>query len=190
MIQTDHSFKIIISQLNSAQDSISAFFDSGLPNEHRKDLKKWRHFVINDEQYNGRHGAAHVFTQYEENVQLIEAAHTFLNYQQALSDCVNVNEGDIIREKTEWDYFPTNLSKKLLLNPFLVIEKFFKNITIEQYKDLLNEWLRIALSNKAAGETLTPKDVIVVYDNLRILYAATWLIHQRQITFRINLDNQ
>jgi len=190
MIQTDHSFKIIISQLNSAQDSISTFFDSGLPNEHRKDLKKWRHFVINEEQYNGRHGAAHVFTQYEENVQLIEAAHTLLKYQQALSTFVIVNEADIIREKTEWDFFPTNLSKHTLLNPFQVIKKIFKKITIKQYKDLLHEWLHMALSNKAAGETLTPKDVIVVYENLRLLYAATWLIHQRQITFRINLDNQ
>ncbi|WP_157543831.1 hypothetical protein [Mucilaginibacter paludis] len=148
----------------------------------RKDLKKWRHYVINDEQFKSRHGAVYLLSVYEETIQLIEAAHLLLasgNSMMFLSN-ENITESQIEQERKDWEFFPHNLSEKEILNPLAVIKRFFKRITLKQYKEYLHEWLRIALSDKAVLETLTAREVIEVYDNLRKLYSATWLIHQRK----------
>ncbi|MBB6108709.1 hypothetical protein SAMN05421821_10256 [Mucilaginibacter lappiensis] len=167
-------------KLSAAFNFLDDFFDSGLPKEHRKDLKKWRFHVINDEQYNGRHGAGHVFLVYEETIQLIEIAHTLMGHNEISTAAIDVTEDDIEQEKMDWIYFPTNLSQKELVDPFKTIEIFFESTTVDQYKDLLHEWLRVALSNKAALEMLSAKEIIDVYDKLRKLYSAAWLIHQRK----------
>ncbi len=49
-----------IAAVKTALAMISDFFEAGTLKEHLKDLKKWRFHVINDEQYNSRHGARHV----------------------------------------------------------------------------------------------------------------------------------
>jgi len=165
--------------LNVALEFLNDFFSSGLPKEHRKDLKKWRYYVINEEQYQGRHGAGHVLAVYEETIQLIEAANQFLKFSDVLSLSILADNNQIEQEKIDLEYFPKNLSVKRLFNPLIGIKRFFKELTLDQYKDLFHEWLRVALSNKAAFETLTAKEIIDIYENLRMLYSAAWLIHQR-----------
>ncbi|RKR80566.1 hypothetical protein BDD43_0688 [Mucilaginibacter gracilis] len=169
------------SEVNSPFVAIADFFNSGLPAEHRKDLNKWRYHVINDAQFNSRHGAVYLLSVYEETIQLIEAAHLLLasGNSMFLSN-ENITESQIEQERKDWEFFPHNLSEKEILNPLAVIKRFFKQITLEQYKEYLHEWLRIALSDKAVLETLTAREIIEVYDNLRKLYSATWLIYQRK----------
>lgn len=179
MIQIAQDFKKPVIKLENVLETIKVFFDSGLPKEHRKDLKKWRYYVINAEQYKNRHGVAHIIAQYEETLKIIDAAHILLTHKEELPAQISASDNEILQEQKEWDYFPFMLSKKALSNPIIVIEKFFKEITINQYNAILHEWLLIALTNKASQETLSHKEIIDVYSNLKKLYSAMWLIHQR-----------
>jgi hypothetical protein len=153
------------------------FFDAGSPKEHRKDLKKWRYFVINEKQYFNRRGAGHLLSIYEDLLQLIDASQLLASAEH---EVLPVTEVQILQEKKEWLYFPNNLSPKELLNPYKVIDKFFKKISAEKYKELLHQWLRLALSNKATQETLSAWEIIEIYDNLRKLFSAAWVIHKRE----------
>jgi len=179
MVKLEREIKNIPSELALPLETLITFFDAGHPNEHRKDLKKWRFYVINDEPYKCRHGAGHVLAQYEETLQLIHAAHDLMNIDKEIVKSFIATHVETEQEKRTLIYFPTNLKKKEVIDPMVTIRKFFKTITLDQYKDILHEWLRLALSNKAATETLTAKEIIDVYDNLRKLYSAIWIIHCR-----------
>jgi hypothetical protein len=166
-------------QLQNGLDYLNSFFDSGLPKEHRKDLKKWRNHVINDKQYNHRHGAGRVFAQYEETVQLIEASDICFRHKNVVIGLSIATNKMIEFERSEWIYFPKNLCQKELLNPTVVIENFFKFLTATDYKGIFHEWLRLALSNRSAGESINVKDIVLPFENLRKLYSAMWLVHKR-----------
>ncbi|QEM03125.1 hypothetical protein DIU31_006160 [Mucilaginibacter rubeus] len=168
-------------ELNEAFEAIHIFFEAGLPDEHRKDLKKWLYYVINDQQYQSRFGASHVVANYEETIRLIKAAHALSARLEVLSVENTVSENDMIKERQAWDYYPDNLGRKSLLNPLKVINHLFKEISLDKYLEVLHEWLHSALSTKATHEILTPKEIIDVYRNLKKLYSATWLIYKRQI---------
>lgn len=181
MINSANNFKDIPSELLEPMETISSFFDAGNPKEHRKDLKRWRYYVINSKQFKSRFGASHVVAVYEETIELINTAYVLSNNHKALSLYTSVTENDIRKERNDWDYYPANLKEKSLLNPANVIAKFFKEISLDKYIDVIHEWLHLALSDKAASETLTAKEIIDVYDNLKKLYSATWLIYKRQL---------
>jgi len=179
MINSERQVNTIPSELISSVETLAIFFDAGHPKEHQKDLKKWRYHVINEEQYNCRHGAVPVLAHYEETLQLIKAADMLRRSNEATVKSIIATVAEIEQEKHDWVYFPANLKKKEAKNPLITIKKFFKTITLDQYKEIFHEWLRLALSNNAALETLSAKDIIEVYENLRKLYSATWIIHCR-----------
>ena len=160
---------------------ITDFFSTGWPKDHREDLKEWRFYVLNDKFYKDRHGPGHVLFLYDQTLQLIEALHLLLlkNYDRwpRLQD---VTEEQIEQEKKDWVYFPKNLSAKELANPYKAVKKCFKKISPQDYRDYLHEWLHSALYKSAADETLIAGEIIDVYDNIRKLYSAAWLIHQRE----------
>lgn len=142
-------------------------------------MKKWRKHVINIKQYKSRHGTGRVFANYEETIQLIEAARIFIQHKEVVALSSVATESIINFEKDNWAYFPKNLSQKELLEPIITLDKFFKSIVASQYKDIFHEWLRLALSYRSAGETLTAREVVIPYENLRKLYSALWLVHKR-----------
>lgn len=179
MIKLDGYAKNTESEPMLPLETLATFFDAGNPREHRKDLKKWRFHVINENPYKWRNGAGHVLAQYEETLQMIDAAHELLNADEKTVKSFIVTPVEMEQEKKDWTYFPANLKKKEVIDPMITVRKFFKAITCDQYKNLLHEWLRLALSNKGASETISAKDIIDVYDNLRKLYSAAWIIHSR-----------
>jgi len=160
-------------------DFLGMFFDAGTLKEHRKDLKKWRYFVINDRKYKGRQGTTHLLSLYEETIQLIDETERFLAPNTYFDEIQLTTLEELAKEKASWVCYPNNLSKREYMNPGKVIVDFFKHTTANQYKEQLHEWLRLALSSKASYETLTSKQIIDVYDNLRKLYSAAWLIYNR-----------
>lgn len=160
---------------------ITDFFSSGWPNNHRQDLKEWRYYVLNDKFYKDRHGPGHVLFIYDQTVQLIEALHLLLlKNSDSWPKLPDVTEKQIEEEKKDWIYFPKNLSAKEIANPYKAIKKCFKKISPQEYRDYLKEWLHASLYNSAADETLMAGEIIDVYDNIRKLYSAAWLIHQRE----------
>lgn len=156
------------------------FFNSGLPKSHRRDLKLWRYYVTKDRCYKDRHGAGHILFIHDLNVGLMEAMHLLLvRNKDRWPRLENATEEQLAREQETWAYFPKNLSPEELANPYQAVKKCFKKISPQQYRDFLHEWLQAALYNSAADETNTPAEIIDVYENLRKLYSAAWLIHQR-----------
>lgn len=169
---------------------ITDFFSSGWPNDHRQDLKEWRYYVLNDKFYKDRHGPGHVLFIYDQTVQLIEALHLLLlKNSDRWPRLQDVHEEQIDQEKKHWIYFPKNLSAKELANPYKAIKKCFKKISPQEYRDYLKEWLHTALYNSAADETMMAGEIIEVYDNIRKLYSAAWLIHQRETDDTITLKS-
>ncbi|MCD8741968.1 hypothetical protein LT679_15240 [Mucilaginibacter roseus] len=157
------------------------FFSSGRPKDHREDLKEWRYYVLTDKYYKDQHGAGHILFIYDQNVQLIEALHLLLlKNKDRWPRLEDIIEEQITQEKSDWIYFPKNLSVKELANPYKAIQKCFKKISPQEYRDYLHEWLHTALYNNAADETMMAGEIIEVYDNIRKLYSAAWLIHQRE----------
>jgi hypothetical protein len=130
MLITEKNIMPVPDRLNSAYDFLNTFFDSGLPQEHKKDLKKWRYYVINDEEYNDKHGARHAYTNYEETLQLIETANLLMEHKEHLVSLITVTENIILQEKSTFSYFPNNLSLKQLISPYKVIRQFFKEYSV------------------------------------------------------------
>lgn len=174
----DPSTIVPVEDIDKALSLINDFFESGQLEEYRKDLKKWRHYVINEQQFKSRNGTRYVLTLYEENIQLISAAHLLINHIDELSPSVIITEELLSQNKQEGNV-PPNLTRKEILNPLIVLTKFFKYYSEDKYKEILHEWLIRALSKNTLSETLSPKEIIDTYDNLRKLYSATWLIIQR-----------
>ncbi len=157
------------------------FFSSGWPKDHRGDLKEWRYYVLNDKYYKDQHGAGHILFIYDQNVQLIEALHLLLlKNKDRWPRLEDITEEQITKEKSDWIYFPKNLSAQELANPYKAVKKCFKKISPQEYRDYLHEWLHTALYNNAADETMMAGEIIEVYENIRKLYSAAWLIHQRE----------
>jgi HEPN domain-containing protein len=67
-----------------------------------------------------------------------------------------------------------------LINPYLVIKRFFHDYNLSQYRTMLFDWLEFGLSSNAANEFIETKDLITVYENLQKLYSTAWLIYQRE----------
>ncbi|MBS7566833.1 HEPN domain-containing protein [Mucilaginibacter sp. Bleaf8] len=160
---------------------ITDFFSSGWPSDHRQDLKEWRYYVLNAKFYKDRHGPGHVLFIYDQTLQLIEAMHLLLlKNKDRWPRLQDVTEEQIEQEMKDWIYFPKNLSAKELANPYEAVKKCFKKTSPQEYRDYLKEWLNAALYKSAADETLMAGEIIDVYDNIRKLYSAAWLIHQRE----------
>lgn len=169
------------SQVVSPKKVIMEFFSSGWPKDHRKGLKKWRYYVLNDLSYKDRHGAGHLLFVYDQTLELIEAMHLLLlENRDRWPRLEDVTEEQIAQEKESWVYFPGNLSPEELANPYRAVKKCFKKISPQQYRIYLHEWLGNALYKRAADETNLAADIITVYSNIRRLYSAAWLIHQRE----------
>jgi len=162
---------------------IEEFFSCAWPKSHRRDLKEWRDFVINEKFFTGKkHGPCSVLFIHEINLKLLEALYLlWLDYEENKYSRSTPPEAQLEEEKEKWIYFPNNLSDKELLNPYKVVKKIFKEISPQQFRDYLNDWLHWALSNSAIDETVVPGEVIMVYENMLKLYSAAWLIHQRQV---------
>jgi HEPN domain-containing protein len=104
----------------------------------------------------------------------------FLTYQENSWSRKKLEESQLAEEKETWVYFPNDLSTEELLNPYITIKKIFKKIKPQMYRDYLQEWLHAALYTSPIDETVMPGEVITVYENILKLYAASWLIYQRE----------
>jgi hypothetical protein len=162
--------------------SLKGFFDTNDVEGHFEKLKRWRHFVVNFEHYNDeRFGPGNLLYDYELNIRLLECLYLlFLDYQEHRYILTKIEEEQLASEKEEWTWYPSDLTKEELLNPYLVIKTAFDEIQPEQFRDHLWEWINAALSSNAIDETTTPGEIITVYEHIKKMYSAAWLIFQRE----------
>ena len=157
------------------------FFSSGKITEQLKDLKRWRKCVVSKKRYhNKKHSAADLVFFHELNLKLLEAAYLLLiEYQQNSFRVQPISSEQLTEEKETMVYFPKSLSDVEQQTPHLTLKKIFKKISPQMYRDYLAEWLFSAFRRKAIDESMTPGEVIILYENLQRLYDAAWLIDQR-----------
>lgn len=179
------------SEIQNPLSVIADFFSAGSVKNHRRDLKEWRDCVIDDKYFNDkRHGPGTLLFICELNLKLLEAAYLqFLNYKENSWSHATLEESQLAEEKETWDYFPNDLTTEELLNPYIAIKKIFKKIKPQMYRDYLQEWLHSALYTNPVDENMMPGEVIAVYENLLKLYAASWLIYQRE-TSKVELKDK
>ena len=91
--------------------------------------------------------------------------------------CVSIEQ--LGREQFEWSFYPSNLSQEEQLNPYLIIDRFFEDYNLPEYREHLRDWLHHGLSTKASREFIEPQNLVRVNDNLQALYTAAWFIFQR-----------
>lgn len=161
---------------------LKGFFDANDVEGHFEKLKRWRHYVVNFEHYNDeRFGPGNLLYDYELNVRLLECLYMlFLDYQDHQYVLTKIEEEQLMAEKEEWTWYPIHLTKAELLNPYLIIKVAFDEMQPEQFRDHLWEWINAALSSNAIDETTTPGEIITVYEHIKKMYSAAWLIFQRE----------
>lgn len=174
-----HTVYLTPDEVNSPLLVIADFFyDDWLPG-HLERLKTWRDFVLKETYYlDEKNSPVGLLRCYMLNIRLIEALYLFetcdsnhLLIQKATDPAP--------LERCLWRDYPTNLTEDELNEPLKVISNFFKDYTLQQYREQLYEWLEHGLSSKAAHEFITTSDLIGVYENLQKIYSAAWVIYQR-----------
>jgi hypothetical protein len=162
---------------------IAEFFGYTWLNVHLKILKKWRRKIFRDSYFKGRNGSPTTLLHiYEINIRLIEAAfilNSSPQFHERFKVPSDVFEKQIATEKGQWRNYSVRLNDKQLTNPIKVIKKFCDIYTMPQYRDHLYEWLHYGLSVSACDEFIEAIDLIQVYENLQLLYEASWVIHMR-----------
>lgn len=168
-------------EIKNPLKAVEGFFNSGELTEQRSDLKQWRNCVITENVFpSDRHGPGTVLFICKLNLQLIEAMHLLLlDYNTTYINKPKYTAEDVVCEKEQWDDYPRNLSAKEEINPYRVCKKAFKDFAPQQYRNYLDEWQSAALSTSPIDESMLPYEVIAVYDNLKRLYSAAWIILQR-----------
>ena len=85
-------------------------------------------------------------------------------------------------DQGEWDFFPRSLSLKEYIDPYLVFKRFFKYLTLAEWKDELRELMEFALGKTSFSEACVDFDTLQIYFHLTKLVEAAHLIDVREIT--------
>ncbi|MDN3585004.1 hypothetical protein [Mucilaginibacter flavus] len=158
---------------------LADFFSVDWPDGHEEKLEAWRYFVKHDKSYeDSDNGPGSILFIYDLNIKLLEAAYLL---------CYGVGDKDSNRKSNP--YAPievekivlANLSHKEIVDPYLALQAIFKKTGLYQYREYLHEWLYAALYIKGGADELTRKEIKTVFRRLLKLYAAAWLIYQREV---------
>ncbi|WP_454803169.1 HEPN domain-containing protein [Mucilaginibacter phyllosphaerae] len=161
---------------------IREFFSGTWPKENLKNIKEWRYYVVNSKQYKNQHGASVLLFTSEEILSLLEACYllSLVYSDRTIRHKRQLTDKEVETARIEWNYIPKNLSREEFKNPYKVLEKAFKQIGLATYRDYLKYWLHAALSKKAIDETMTAGEIIMVYDSLRKISSAAFIIFQTE----------
>jgi hypothetical protein len=85
-------------------------------------------------------------------------------------------------DQGEWDFFPRSLSLKEYIDPYLVFKRFFKYLTLAEWKEELHELMEFALGKTSFSEACVDFDTLQIYFHLTKLVEAAHLIDVREIT--------
>jgi len=151
-------------------------------NTHRNELKMWRDFALSDKQFKDKKdGSGRLLFICDHNIQLLEACYLlYMAYREEPWKKKEITEEVLEKGKERWTFYPDELSDKFRRNPYLLLKKLFKKISLPEYRDYLTEWTHTALYTFPIDETLLPGEMIHVYENMLQLYSAAWLIYQTE----------
>jgi hypothetical protein len=160
---------------------VNHFFELAWPKGHYEALKTWRYYVVNYESFQHKiFGPGKVFETYEATLKLLEALHLLYFDDQGEDRSIATSEKQLSEERQLWYWYPENLLPEELINPYLAIKRAFEEIEPQQFRDYLREWIRFALSANAVGENMSTNEILQVYESVKKLYSAAWMIRQRE----------
>ena len=85
------------------------------------------------------------------------------------------------RDVTEWDFFPRMLSLKEYINPYLVLKRFFKFLSLARWKQELQDVVEHALTTTSLWESGIDFDTLPIFLHLTKLAEAVHLIDVREV---------
>ena len=85
-------------------------------------------------------------------------------------------------DQAEWDFFPRSLSLKEYIDPYLTFKRFFKYLTLPEWKEELHNLMEFALGKTSFSEACSDFATLPIYFHLTKLVEAAHLIDVREIT--------
>ena len=83
---------------------------------------------------------------------------------------------------TAWDFFPRSLSLKEYIDPYWAFKRFFKHLSLPEWKRELHDIVEYALVETSFPEACIDFDTLPIYFHLTKLIEAAHLIDVREIT--------
>lgn len=175
-------FHLRLEEVQRPLSVLEEFFFMRCPASHLKALKEWRHFVLCDQFYNDKNdGPGYLLFVHEWNIKLLEALYlVLLDYKENRYMFMAVPADQLHAEERNWSWFPRELAVSEQADPYMAINKIFKKISLPKFRDYLKEWLHAALYKQVIDESMTPAEVVKVFESMEKLYGAAWLIRQRR----------
>ncbi|RWY48320.1 HEPN domain-containing protein [Mucilaginibacter gilvus] len=165
-------------QVNNPLSVITTFFDHDSLPGHLETLQNWCFTILKPDFYRDEKGSPSGLLYFHKlTISLVEAAYLIKDMPDKPN--VMVAAIDLSFEQREWSYYPVSLSKEQQQNPYLLLDDFFSQYTLPQYRAMLYDWLEHGLSSKPAREFIEPLDLLTVNENLEKLFGAAWFIFQR-----------
>lgn len=135
------------------------FFSDDSLEGHLQRLKDWRDHVLKDDFYRDMKGSpAGLLYFYRLNVCLVEVAFLLKNCE-SMKQVAALISGQADKE-----------------NVLDVFHSLFELHDLSWYRSQLYEWLEHGMSSQAAREFIETADLIFLFENLKLLYQAAWLI--------------
>ncbi len=157
---------------------ITTFFDHDSLPGHLETLQNWCFSILKPVFYRDEKDSPSGLLYFHKlTLCLVEAACLIKDMPDKPNVTVSANE--LSFEQREWSYYPVSLSKEQQLNPYLLLDDFFNQYSLPQYRAMLYDWLEHGLSIKPAREFIEPLDLFTVHENLQKLFGAAWFIFQR-----------
>jgi hypothetical protein len=177
----DYPKFLTFSEIQDPLGVLQDFYGVDWPQGQLLQLKEWCNLVISTKHYENKiFGSGHLLYIYELNVKLLEGLYLLLLANlNVVPRPEKISDEQLNQEKEEWYWFPDNLTKEELADPFIPVKAAFKKIKLQQYRECLSEWIYAAFSYEPIDEYASTADVVLVFKHLKKLYAAAWLINQR-----------
>jgi HEPN domain-containing protein len=173
-----HPLNLRPEQVKNPLSVITTFFDHDSLPGHLETLQNWFFTILKPDFYRDEKGSPSGLLYFHKlTLCLVEAAH--LIKDMPYKPNVTVSANDLSFEQREWSYYPVSLNKEQQLNPYLLLDDFFNQYNLPQYRAMLYDWLEHGLSLQPAREFIEPLDLLTVHENLQKLFDAAWFIFQR-----------
>jgi len=167
---------------------IAEFFAAADVASHRKDIKDAIKAACSGHSWSKKNPGDLLF-HFEKLESVINAAY-LINKEKKKSP-LSIGKDDLFNpnlfcswhaDLTAWDFFPRSLSLKEFIDPYLVFKRFFKYLSLPEWKRELHDIVEYSLVETSFSEACIDFDTLPIYFHLTKLVEAAHLIDVREIT--------
>jgi HEPN domain-containing protein len=164
------------SEIERPLEVIYDFFSADDLAGHFEDLKKWRDRVIDAGYYTDLKGSpSGLIMRHQLTVRLVECASVLLRLLATEKLASLQANYDKLENEKEFALLKNILNETEIKNPYLILKSFFQEYDLAWYREQLTEWFESALCIKPAKKFVEAVDLVIVYEQLQKLYAASWI---------------